>query len=155
MAPRKVTLLGVALVVIWTVFGTCLGATALVEAWSRTYDSPPIPGAQDTPYFALWDTENNGIVVGITSGNGGSVPLALKLRGSDGTLLWTTHIEERPDVWFDLRDAALDPDGNLVVCGNWYGEVNRRAWITMKFSGSNGNQWGQVTTFDNCKLNCR
>ena len=113
---------------------------AITKVWETTHDGPAGGSTLDEASIVLRTAGGDFIVAGTTTDYGGGLAdvIVIKYSGTDGSTLWTRRYDS-PDRFDDRPvDAALDPQGNVVVTA----VVNRLAggndFYTAKYAGTDG-----------------
>ena len=79
------------------------------------------PGFDDFVVCGWTNIAATDLVAGAVSGGGGDIVVA-KIKGSDGTILWSRQIGGTGEQ--NCTAAAIDDSGNVVIAGNYNGQFD-------------------------------
>jgi hypothetical protein len=105
--------------------------------WERRYDGPAA-GADRAVAIAL-DAAGHAVVAGSSVNAAGDADIvAIKVDGAAGTILWETRLAGAGDGDDAASGLAIDPSGNVVVCGSVRSATGNDDFYVAKLNGATG-----------------
>ncbi|CAN5275879.1 hypothetical protein BH20ACT24_BH20ACT24_16830 [soil metagenome] len=115
------------------------------QLWLKTYDTPLVRGALDTPHAMELDGQGNAVVTGESAGSGpGCCPIDwVTLEYSPaGALLWESRFDGPSHTQDIPSDLAVDDADNVIVTGQ--ATVTTHDIATIKYDSAGNEVWQNI-----------
>jgi hypothetical protein len=129
--------LAVFAVLLW--FTAAARATEGVAAWTDTWNTPQ-PGQVLTTKTQARPGGGMYVAASLRRGSG-DIDIAVLRVTSSGAVAWVKYYDGADDGVDWMKGIAVDPRGNVVVCGSTHAKDGADDWVVLKYAPDGTRRW--------------